>query len=241
MSEVLLVENDLTVSEPLARALRREGYNVHVVSRGREALEEAHHASPDLVILDLGISDMDGLDVCRQMRSNGMTIPIILTGHAHETTIVVGLDAGADDYVTKPFRFAELLARIRASLRRSYPPQHSDDRPVKIDHQAHRAYLGGRELFLTAKEFHLLAVLHRDEGSALTREQLMREVWGTDEILSSKTLDMHISLLRQKLDDDAHAPRYIFTIRSIGFRFHNNPQWEADEPTPPQPDIPLLH
>ena len=218
MTRVLLAEDDPAISEPLARALRREGYDVDVREDGAEALEGAKD-NPDLVLLDLGLPKVDGLEVCRRLRAEGRTIPVlILTARADEVDTVVGLDAGADDYVTKPFRLAELLARVRALLRRN-----SSDIPtgelVRIDSDGRRAWFRGQELQLTAKEFDLLRVLVREQGKVVSREQLMREIWDTAWFGSTKTLDMHISVLRRKLGDDASHPSYITTIRGVGFRF----------------------
>jgi DNA-binding response OmpR family regulator len=167
---------------------------------------------------------MDGLEVARRLRSEGHAVPIlILTARADEVDTVVGLDAGADDYVTKPFRLAELLARVRALLRRgTTEPVQPSTHGVRIDVESHRAWMGDDELQLTAKEFDLLRVLVRDAGRVVTREQLMREVWDTTWWSSTKTLDMHISWLRKKLGDDAANPRYISTVRGVGFRFEKN-------------------
>lgn len=222
MTKVLLVEDDPAIAEPLARALTREGYEVLSRGTGRGALEVTYIA--DLVILDLGLPDMDGLDVARSIRSEGLVTPIlVLTARADEVDLVVGLDAGADDYVTKPFRLAELLARVRALLRRVGGELTDEDelvaQDVRVDVGAHRAFQGKRELQLTAKEFELLRVLLRDAGSVVERETLMREVWGSDPAGSTKTLDMHVSWLRRKLGDDAADPRYISTVRGMGFRF----------------------
>lgn len=191
-------------------------------STGKGALQEL--GSADLIILDLGLPDMDGLDVARRVRAEGMNTPIlVLTARADEVDMVVGLDAGADDYVTKPFRLAELLARVRALLRRVGGEITDEDeltaQDVRMDVAAHRAFQGKRELQLTAKEFDLLRVLLRDAGSVVERDTLMREVWGSDPSGSTKTLDMHISWLRRKLGDDAADPKYISTVRGMGFRF----------------------
>ena len=167
---------------------------------------------------------MDGLDVARAIRSQGLTTPVlILTARADEVDLVVGLDAGADDYVTKPFRLAELLARVRALLRRTGSEPNEEDelhaQNVRVDVAAHRAFQGEHELHLTAKEFELLRVLVAAAGTVVSREAIMREVWGTDPTGSTKTLDMHVSWLRRKLGDDANAPSYITTVRGMGFRF----------------------
>ncbi|MFV0426584.1 MAG: response regulator transcription factor [Beutenbergiaceae bacterium] len=222
MTRVLLAEDDPAIAEPLARALTREGYDVSVHGTGGGAIGEA--AAADLVVLDLGLPDMDGLDVARWVRGQGLATPIlVLTARADEVDLVVGLDAGADDYVTKPFRLAELLARVRALLRRAGSDGEDADelnaQDVKIDVAAHRAFQGERELQLTAKEFELLRVLVREAGSVVGRDSLMREVWASDPSGSTKTLDMHVSWLRRKLGDDANSPRYISTVRGMGFRF----------------------
>ncbi|MBO3141975.1 response regulator transcription factor [Dermatophilus congolensis] len=221
MTSVLLAEDDSAISEPLARALRREGYEVTICADGQEAYEEGR-TDPDLVILDIGLPSMDGLEVCWRLRAEGRTAPILmLTARAEEVDAVVGLDAGADDYVTKPFRLAEFLARVRAVLRRTTTKTTTDgdDDGVSIDAQARRAFLGNKELQLTVKEFDLLRVLVREQGKVVSREQLMREVWDTQWFGSTKTLDMHVSVLRKKLGDDVTRPRYITTVRGVGFRF----------------------
>lgn len=219
---MLLAEDDPAIAEPLARALGREGYEVQVHGTGQGAIDAAFTA--DLFVLDLGLPDMDGLDVARWVRNQGLTTPVlILTARADEVDMVVGLDAGADDYVTKPFRLAELLARVRALLRRAGSDLTDADeleaQDVRIDVGAHRAFQSNRELHLTAKEFELLRVLVRDAGSVVPRDVLMREVWGSDPTGSTKTLDMHVSWLRRKLGDDANDPHYVTTVRGLGFRF----------------------
>jgi len=219
MTCVLLAEDDTSISEPLARALRREGYDVDVSSDGPGTLEAALAGGIDLIVLDIGLPRLDGLEVCRRLRSDGQTVPVlILTARADEVDTVIGLDAGADDYVTKPFRLAELLARVRALLRRG-TPENSVVQGVRVDADARRAWIGDTELELTTKEFDLLSVLVGDAGKVVTREQIMREVWDSKWWGSTKTLDMHISWLRRKLGDDAHNPRYITTVRGVGFRF----------------------
>jgi DNA-binding response OmpR family regulator len=221
MTVVLLAEDDSAISEPLARALRREGYDVTVREDGPAALATASGGGVDLLVLDLGLPGMDGLEVCRRLRSEGSALPVlVLTARADEVDTVVGLDAGADDYVTKPFRLAELLARVRALLRRGAAELAAQGvKDVRIDVDSRRAWIGSRELTLTAKEFDLLRVLLRDAGKVVTRETLMREVWDTSWWGSTKTLDMHVSWLRRKLGDDAAHPRYIATVRGVGFRF----------------------
>jgi DNA-binding response OmpR family regulator len=219
MTSVLLAEDDPAISEPLARALRREGYDVDVASDGPETLEAAKNGGIDLIVLDIGLPRIDGLEVCRRIRSLGQSVPVlILTARADEVDTVIGLDAGADDYVTKPFRLAELLARVRALLRRGA----SETRVVqgvRVDTDARRAWLGNTEIELTSKEFDLLALMVAEAGKVVTREQIMRQVWDSKWWGSTKTLDMHVSWLRRKLGDDAHSPQYITTVRGVGFRF----------------------
>ncbi|ACZ31613.1 two component transcriptional regulator, winged helix family [Xylanimonas cellulosilytica DSM 15894] len=222
MTHVLLAEDDPAIAEPLARALTREGYDVIVQGTGQGAIDNA--GSADVVVLDLGLPDMDGLDVARELRGSGLSVPIlVLTARADEVDLVVGLDAGADDYVTKPFRLAELLARVRALLRRTHGETTEEEelraQDVRVDVSAHRAFQGDRELHLTTKEFDLLKVLVANAGSVVVRDTLMRDVWGSDPVGSTKTLDMHVSWLRRKLGDDANAPRYVSTVRGLGFRF----------------------
>jgi DNA-binding response OmpR family regulator len=220
MPKVLLAEDDAAIADPLARALRREGYDVDVCTDGVTALEQALR-QPDLVVLDIGLPGMDGIEVCRRLRQEGSAVPVlVLTARAEEVDTVVGLDAGADDYVTKPFKLAELQARVRALLRRGVvvePP--APDAPLRIDPEGRRVFLRGQEVQLTGKEFELLTVLVGNEGKVVSREKLMREVWNSVWYGSTKTLDMHISVLRRKIGDDAARPSYITTIRGVGFRF----------------------
>lgn len=220
MTRVLLVEDDPEISEPLIRALRREGYRVDLREDGHQALEGARE-SPDIVVLDLGLPHLDGMEVCRRLRRAGNTVPVLmLTARTDEVDLIVGLDAGADDYVAKPFRVAELMARIRALLRRQgIDVQPDDTGDVQIDPEARRAWFKGERMRLTQKEFDVLRVLIREQGRVVTRTQLMREVWGTDWYSTTKTVDMHISMLRRKLGDDATNPTYITTVRGLGFRF----------------------
>ncbi|HEY2441661.1 MAG TPA: response regulator transcription factor [Streptosporangiaceae bacterium] len=219
MTSVLLAEDDPSISEPLARALRREGYDVDVSADGPDTLGRALGSGIDLIVLDLGLPELDGLEVCRRLRSEGRATPVlVLTARADEVDTVIGLDAGADDYVTKPFRLAELLARVRALLRRG-SSETQVVQGVRIDPEARRAWSGDDELELTTKEFDLLWALIRDVGKVVTREQLMRDVWGAKWWASTKTLDMHVSWLRRKLGDDAHSSTYITTVRGVGFRF----------------------
>src|SRR6516162_5320066 len=219
MTSVLLAEDDPAISEPLARALRREGYEVGVSADGPATIEAARGGGIDLILLDIGLPKLDGLEVCRRLRSEGHAVPVlILTARADEVDTVIGLDAGADDYVTKPFRLAELLARVRALLRRG-ATESRVVQGVRVDNDARRAWLGDTEIDLTSKEFDLLSLLVSEAGKVVSREQIMRQVWDSKWWGSTKTLDMHVSWLRRKLGDDAHSPRFITTVRGVGFRF----------------------
>ena len=216
---LLLVEDDPSIAEPLIAALQREGHEVTWSPTGAQGLEAAG-PEIDLVLLDLGLPDIDGLEICRQIRRRLPDLPVLmLTARAEEVDAVVGLDAGADDYVTKPFRLAELMARIRAALRRAPAATVTSVQDVRIDHAARRAWRAEVELDLSAKEFDLLALLATDAGRAVTRDRIMKEVWDEHWYGPTKTLDMHISWLRKKLGDDPAAPRLITTLRGIGFRF----------------------
>jgi DNA-binding response OmpR family regulator len=216
---LLLAEDDAGIAEPLMRALTREGYLVEAVTGGSEAVARGIEGDHDLLVLDIGLPDIDGLEVCRQVRAVRPRVPVlILTARAAELDAVEGLDAGADDYVTKPFRLGELLARVRALLRRVDPPALSA-RGVRVEPTARRAWQGEDELDLTPKEFDLLVLLLGEAGRVVTRERAMSEVWDENWFGSTKTLDMHVSSLRRKLGDDANAPKLLTTVRGVGFRF----------------------
>jgi len=215
VTRVLLVEDDHDIAEPLARALVREGYDVNTAGDGRVALQEVLDAPPDLIILDVGLPGMDGLEVCRHVRDVRPQVPILmLTARDGELETVAGLDAGADDYVTKPFRLSELLARVRAMLRRAAPPELAAG-DVRVEVASRRAWRGEQELELSPKEFDLLRLLVGEAGRVVTRERIMDEVWDLNWFGSTKTLDMHMSWLRKKLGD----PPLIVTVRRVGFRF----------------------
>ena len=219
MSALLLVEDDAAIAAPLMRALEKAGHTTRWVSTGGDAEVAVFEAQPELVVLDLGLPDIDGLVVCRHLRAAHEHLPIIvLTARREELDIVEGFEAGADDYLTKPFRLSELLARIRARLRATTATKlESED--VAIDVAARRAWQADRELGLSTKEFDLLVELVRGAGTVVKRELLLDRVWGIDFTGSSKTLDVHMAWLRRKLGDDAAAPRYISTVRGIGYRF----------------------
>ena len=222
MARLLIVEDDEGIRVPLSRALEREGYAVDGVRTGEEAIQLTAGGSegPDLVIVDVGLPGIDGLEVCRRIRAQQPAIPILfLTAQDGELDIVDGLDAGADDYITKPFRVSELLARVRAHLRRTTSPELSEAGDIRIDRAARRAWRNNEELKLSPKEYDLLALLVAETGRVVTRERIMAEVWDENWFGSTKTLDMHVSWLRRKLGDDAAAPRHLVTVRGVGLRF----------------------
>ena len=214
---ILVVEDEDAIADPLVAGLRREGYDVSRVATGEEALE----ASPaDLVLLDLRLPDIDGLDVCRRLRERSRVPIIVLTARGEEADRVVGLELGADDYVVKPYGLRELIARIRAVMRRAASSGGTEGPlragELEVDERSRRATLDGGELDLTPKEFELLAALARDPGAAVSRQRLLAEVWQTSWYGSSKTIDVHVAALRRKLGD----PGWIETVRGVGFRLH---------------------
>jgi len=215
------VEDDDAIADPLAQALEGHGYGVRCARDARSALETALLWSPALVLLDLGLPDSDGVDLCRRLRVHVPDAAIVIvTARRDEIDVVVGLDAGADDYVTKPFRLAELLARIRAHLRgngsRSATLAVGD---VRVERDARKAFAGEHELDLRPREFDLLALLVAEAGRALTRERIMTEVWDENWFGSTKTLDVHVSALRRKLGEGGSGERPVITaLRGVGYR-----------------------
>jgi DNA-binding response OmpR family regulator len=213
--KVLIVEDDDAIAEPLAAGLRREGHEVERVASGQEALDAPE---PDLVVLDLRLPDLDGYEVCRSMRARSGVPIIMVTARGEEVDRVVGLELGADDYIVKPFGFRELLARMRAVMRR-VEGQPDERRPLRVgdlevDVRGRRTTLNGHELALTPKEFDLLALLASDPGAVVGRERILEEVWETTWYGAAKTIDVHVASLRKKLGD----PGWIETVRGVGLR-----------------------
>jgi two-component system, OmpR family, response regulator RegX3 len=221
---ILLVEDEKSITEPLTEALEREGFRPRIAGTASQALESARETAPDLVLLDIGLPDGSGLDVCRELRRRDDVPIIMLTARASETDRVAGLELGADDYVVKPFSAREVTARVRAVLRRAGGTAGSDSEAISIgeltlDPSRHEVSLNGTGLELSRKEFELLRTLMQEAGSVITREALIERVWDMNWFGSTKTLDVHVSGLRRKLGDDPRDPRYIHTVRGVGFRF----------------------
>jgi DNA-binding response OmpR family regulator len=221
---ILVVEDEASISEPFAEALRRAGFEPLLTRTAAGALELAEQAEPDLVMLDLALPDGDGRDVCRELRRRSDVPIVMLTARGTEMDKIVGLELGADDYVVKPFSAAEVISRIRAVLRRSVRRDGEPEKPIQVgevelDPAARIATLAGAELDLSRKEFDLLAELMRHAGHVVKREDLMSRVWDVNWFGSTKTLDVHIGWLRRKLGDDPNTPTYIETVRGVGFRF----------------------
>jgi DNA-binding response OmpR family regulator len=228
---VLLVEDERSIAEPFAHALQRAGFRTTVAQTGAEAISLAAASGPDVILLDLALPDGDGRDVCRRIRRNSSVPIIMVTASGTVTDRVVGLELGADDYVVKPFATGEVIARIRAVLRRGRANSLDGDelavQDLRIDARSRRAWRGTDELELTRKEFDLLMRLARDAGRVVTRESLMSDVWDMNWFGSTKTLDVHIGWLRRKLGDDPANPVYIRTVRGVGFRLA-----DARQPAP---------
>jgi two-component system response regulator RegX3 len=218
-----MVEDEAAITEPLADALAREGWDSAVAATAADGLELAEQLRPELVLLDVGLPDGSGYDVCRELRRRSEVPIIMLSARGEETDRIVGLEVGADDYVVKPFSARELVARVRAVLRRTQREPDIDDEPLEVgglrlDQARHEATLDGDLLDLTRKEFEVLRLLMRNAGTVVSRDQLIDEVWDVNWFGPTKTLDVHVSGLRKKLGDDPAAPRYLYTVRGVGFR-----------------------
>ena len=224
MTRILIVEDEPSLSEPLSFLLRREGYETEIAADGREALAAFDREGADLVLLDLMLPGLPGTEVCRELRTRSSVPIIMLTAKDSEVDIVVGLELGADDYVTKPYSTRELLARIRAVLRRRVEVDDLDESvlevgPVRMDVDRHAVSVGGGEVAMPLKEFELLELLLRNAGRVLTRGQLIDRVWGADYFGDTKTLDVHIKRIRSKIESDPSQPTLLLTVRGLGYRF----------------------
>jgi two-component system response regulator RegX3 len=224
MTRVLVVEDEDSFSDALSYMLRREGYEVAVAATGPDALEEFHRSGADIVLLDLMLPGLPGTEVFRALRSNSNVPVIMLSAKDSEIDKVVGLELGADDYVTKPFSSRELLARIRAVLRRGGEPEDVAEQvleagPVRMDIERHVVTVDGQPMQFPLREFELLEILLRNAGRVLTRGQLIDRVWGSDYVGDTKTLDVHVKRVRSKIEPDPSAPRYLLTVRGLGYKF----------------------
>lgn len=223
MTRILIVEDEQSLSEPLAYMLEREGYETVVVDNGIDAVTEFESNGADLILLDLMLPGMPGTEVCRQVRVHSQVPIIMLTAKDSEVDIVVGLELGADDYVTKPYSTRELLARIRAVMRRRVEEEEDDSiieiGAVRMDLERHTVAVNGEEIAVPLKEYDLLEVLMRNAGRVLTRGQLIDRVWGEDYFGDTKTLDVHIKRLRTRIEETPSEPRVLVTVRGLGYRF----------------------
>ena len=224
MTRILVVEDEVSFSDPLSYLLRKEGYDVTVAENGNDALSEFDSTGADLVLLDLMLPGLSGVDVCRALRQRSNVPVIMLTAKDSEIDKVVGLELGADDYVTKPYSSRELLARIKAVLRRLSEPEELlpttlEAGPVRMDVERHVVTVSGVPTPLPLKEFELLEMLLRNTGRVLTRMQLIDRVWGSDYVGDTKTLDVHVKRLRAKVEPDPAHPRHIVTVRGLGYKF----------------------
>jgi two-component system response regulator RegX3 len=224
VTRILVVEDEESFSDPLSYLLRREGYDVAVAGDGASALEEFDRTGADLVLLDLMLPGLPGTEVCRQIRARSHVPVIMLTAKDSEIDKVVGLELGADDYVTKPYSSRELVARVRAVLRRGTEPEALvsstvEAGPVRMDVERHVVTVDNRAVAMPLKEFELLEILLRNAGRVLTRMQLIDRVWGADYVGDTKTLDVHVKRLRSKIEPDPANPRHLVTVRGLGYKF----------------------
>ena len=224
MSRILIVEDEESFSDPLSYLLEKEGFEVTVAADGNEALSVFERDGADLILLDLMLPGMSGTEVCRQVRQRSNVPVIMLTAKDSEIDKVVGLELGADDYVTKPYSSRELVARVRAVLRRQGEPEELMTStvaagPVRMDVERHVVAVDGQQISLPLKEFELLEMLLRNAGRVLTRGQLIDRVWGSDYVGDTKTLDVHVKRLRSKIEPDPSSPRYLVTVRGLGYKF----------------------
>ncbi len=224
MSRILIVEDEVSFSDPLSYLLKKEGYDVAVAETGPDGLAEFDKNGADLVLLDLMLPGLSGIDVCRALRQRSSVPVIMLTAKDSEIDKVVGLEIGADDYVTKPYSSRELLARVKAVLRRLAEPEDLlpstlEAGPVRMDVERHTVSVQGRSASLPLKEFELLEMLLRNSGRVLTRMQLIDRVWGSDYVGDTKTLDVHVKRLRAKIEPDPANPVHIVTVRGLGYKF----------------------
>ena len=223
MTKVLIVEDEESMADPLAFLLRREGFSTQIAANGPDALTEYDRNGADIVLLDLMLPGMSGTEVCKHLRARGPVPVIMVTARDAEIDKVVGLELGADDYITKPYSTRELIARIRAVLRRGVEAEDPGSPvlqagPVRMDVDRHVVSVHGDPVPLPLKEFDLLEYLIRNAGRVLTRGQLIDRVWGSDYVGDTKTLDVHVKRLRAKIEPDPAAPRYLITVRGLGYK-----------------------
>ncbi|GAA2388929.1 MULTISPECIES: response regulator transcription factor [Gordonia] len=227
MTHVLIVEDEESLADPLAFLLRKEGFEASIVNDGSEAVSTFERVNPDIVLLDLMLPGVSGTEICKSIRAKSAVPVIMVTARDSEIDKVVGLELGADDYVTKPYSARELIARIRAVLRRGGVVADDEDAaigvvevgPVRMDVQRHTVTVSGEEVTLPLKEFDLLEYLLRNSGRVLTRSQLIDRVWGADYVGDTKTLDVHVKRLRSKVEPDPSQPRHLITVRGLGYKF----------------------
>lgn len=232
-TRVLIVEDDEAMAVALTDGFTSEGYQVTLVREGHGALTRAREDKPDLIILDLMLPGLNGFEICQRLRGEDNPVPIImLTARGQEVDKVLGLKLGADDYVTKPFSFLELVARVEAIMRRAKgegahaaaSPQGCKFGDVEVDFQRHRASKAGEEIELTPREFRILEFFLRHQGEVVTRDQLLNQVWGYQAIPYTRTVDAHIAKLRKKVEDNPEEPRFILTVHRLGYKFLLNPR-----------------